>query len=104
MPPVFLEHPSSLNHDTGGHPEQSARITAIMRELERHGWLGLDRRRSAPAPRSAIEAVHSLAYVDSIERLSARGGGPIDFDTITSAGSYEAALHGAGGAVELVRL
>jgi acetoin utilization deacetylase AcuC-like enzyme len=37
--------------------------------------------------------------VDSIEAISERGGGQIDLDTIASAGSWEAALHAAGGAV-----
>ena len=31
--PIFLAHPSSLQHDAGPHPEQPARITAIEREL-----------------------------------------------------------------------
>ncbi len=30
---AVLEHPSSLEHDTGPHPEQPARIVAIEREL-----------------------------------------------------------------------
>ena len=34
--------------------------------------------------------------------MSERGGGAFDSDTIASEGTYEAALHGAGGAVALV--
>src|ERR1700738_4670778 len=41
--PVFLSHPSSLEHDTGGHPEQPARIVAIERALAERGWLGFRR-------------------------------------------------------------
>ncbi|MEA2150320.1 MAG: hypothetical protein QOD69_2150, partial [Solirubrobacteraceae bacterium] len=37
-----------------------------------------------------------------IEALCRRGGGMIDLDTIVSAGSYEAALHAAGGAIAMV--
>jgi acetoin utilization deacetylase AcuC-like enzyme len=102
MRALFLEHPSSLQHDTGPHPEQPRRIEAILRELDRRGWDGIARRRSEPASRAALEAVHTAAHIDAIEALSARGGGAIDLDTVTSAGSYEAARHGAGGAVELV--
>ena len=51
-----------------------------------------------------LTAVHPEAYVESIERLSARGGGAIDFDTVASAGSFGAALHAAGGAVRMVEL
>ncbi len=103
MPPVFLEHPSSLEHDTGSHPEQPARITAILRALAQRDWLGLEHVRSEPATRTALEAVHTAAHIERIEAVAARGGGALDLDTVMSAGSYEAALHGAGGAVELVR-
>ena len=98
---LYLGHPSSLEHDPGPHPERPARITAIERELDREGWPGLDREDSSAASRAQLEAVHRAAHVDSIERLSAQGGGTIDADTATSAGSYRAALHAAGGAVEL---
>jgi acetoin utilization deacetylase AcuC-like enzyme len=40
--------------------------------------------------------------VDTIEQLSARGGGMLDLDTVASSGSFEAALHAAGGAVRAV--
>ncbi|MEA2150115.1 MAG: hypothetical protein QOD69_1945, partial [Solirubrobacteraceae bacterium] len=32
-PPVLLRHPSSLEHDTGPHPENAGRIVAIERAL-----------------------------------------------------------------------
>jgi acetoin utilization deacetylase AcuC-like enzyme len=103
MPSVFLAHPSSLEHDTGPHPEQPARITAIERELSARDWLGFERIESPPADRPAITAVHPESYLEGIERMCAGGGGHIDFDTVVSAGSCEAARHGAGGAVELVQ-
>jgi acetoin utilization deacetylase AcuC-like enzyme len=104
MPPVFLAHESSMRHDTGGHPEQPARMAAIVSALESRDWMGLDRRVSEPAPRAALEAVHPAAHIDAIAARCARGGGAIDFDTVVSSDSYEAALHGAGGAVGLVDL
>jgi acetoin utilization deacetylase AcuC-like enzyme len=104
MPPVFVEHPISLEHETGGHPEQPARITAITSELERHGWLGLRRVRSEPVDLEVLRTVHPDAYIARIERVSAGGGGYLDADTVVSARSYEAARHGAGGATGLVDL
>ncbi|MFZ0043865.1 MAG: histone deacetylase [Solirubrobacteraceae bacterium] len=101
-PPVLLEHPSSLEHDTGNHPEQAARIVAIDRELAARNWLGFERLRSPAVARSVLEAVHPPAYVAAIERTATSGGGHMDADTIVSAGSFEAALHAAGGAVALV--
>jgi acetoin utilization deacetylase AcuC-like enzyme len=100
--PVLLHHLSSLDHDTGPHPEQPARIVAIERELSARGYLGYERVSSPAVERSALEAVHSARHVELIERLSARGGARIDADTIVSAGSFVAALHACGGAVSLV--
>jgi acetoin utilization deacetylase AcuC-like enzyme len=101
-PPVVFHHPSSLAHDTGGHPEQAARITAITDALDARDWLGWEQRRSPAADRRQLEAVHAPAYIDSIESFCASGGGMLDLDTIVSPGSWEAALHASGGAVALV--
>ncbi len=56
------------------------------------------------ASRELLHAVHPPAYVDSIERLVAAGGGALDVDTVCSPGSWDAALHGAGGAASAVDL
>jgi acetoin utilization deacetylase AcuC-like enzyme len=102
--PVYLHHPSSLEHDPGPHPEQPARIPAIERELARRDWLGFERREAPAADLDLIYAVHPRSHVGFIEELSLRGGGPIDVDTYASSGSYEAALHAAGGASHMVDL
>jgi acetoin utilization deacetylase AcuC-like enzyme len=102
MAAVFLDHPSSLEHDTGPHPEQPARIVAIERELEARDWLGFERMRSPAVERAVLTAVHPEAYVATIEDLCAVGGGQLDFDTVVSERSCEAALHAAGGAVQMV--
>ncbi len=100
--PVLLEHPSSLAHDTGSHPEQPARMVAIEHELQARGWLGYERVRSPAAARSALTAVHPESHVAMIESAALRGGAQIDADTLVSPGSFAAASHAAGGAVELV--
>jgi len=100
--PVFLSHPSSLEHDTGRHPEQPARIVAIERELAGRDWLGFERVSSPAVERSVLRAVHPERQIELIERVAAGGGAQIDADTIVSAGSFEAALHAAGGATALV--
>ena len=104
MESVFLAHPSSLEHDTGGHPEKAARITAIERELAARNWLGFERVSSPEVAREVLTAVHPEAYVAAIERASALGGRALDPDTVVSERSFEAALHAAGGAVRLVEL
>jgi acetoin utilization deacetylase AcuC-like enzyme len=103
-PAVYLHHPSSLEHDTGMHPERAERIPAIEGELGRRGWPGL-RRVEAPAVEpDVLRAVHPDDYVAWVRGLSERGGGAIDPDTVASPGSYRAALHAAGGAAAMVDL
>jgi acetoin utilization deacetylase AcuC-like enzyme len=100
--PVLFRHPSSLEHDTGAHPENARRIVAIERALSERDWLGWDVRLSPAATREQIGRVHPAEHIDRIERLCRRGGGMIDLDTLVSPGSFDAALHAAGGAVAAV--
>jgi acetoin utilization deacetylase AcuC-like enzyme len=100
--PVLFSHPSSLLHDPGPHPEQPARIVAIERALEARDWLGMERRESPEATRAQLEAVHPARLINGLHELVAAGGGAIDADTVVSPGSWEAALHAAGGAVAVV--
>jgi acetoin utilization deacetylase AcuC-like enzyme len=100
--PVLLQHPSSLDHVTGPHPEQPARMVAIERELAARGYLGYERVSSPTVERSVLEAVHPARHVELIKRVAARGGARIDADTVVSAGSFTAAMHACGGAVSLV--
>jgi acetoin utilization deacetylase AcuC-like enzyme len=104
MASVFLEHPSSLRHETGRHPEQPARITAIQRECSQRGWLGFERIESPAVELDLLMQVHPRVHVETIQEVAARGGGALDLDTVMSEGSYEAALHAAGGAARLVEL
>ena len=62
-------------------------------------WLGMELVEAPAATREQLERVHSATHIDSIRELAERGGGPIDLDTVASAGSWNAALHAAGGAV-----
>jgi acetoin utilization deacetylase AcuC-like enzyme len=100
--PILLMHPSSLEHETGRHPERPERIVAIEAELSAHDWAGYERRQSPPVSADALAAVHTPEHIERIRRIAAAGGGPIDADTVMSAGSLAAAEHAAGGAVALV--
>jgi acetoin utilization deacetylase AcuC-like enzyme len=100
--PLLLRHPSSREHDTGAHPERVERIVAIEQALEERDWLGWEVRESPAVERETLTAVHPPRYVDMIAEVCAAGGGALDADTIVSPQSYEAALHGAGGAVAAV--
>jgi acetoin utilization deacetylase AcuC-like enzyme len=66
--------------------------------MSERDWLGLELVEAPAAEREQLLRVHGDAHIDSIEQLAARGGGMIDLDTMASAGSWDAALHSAGGA------
>jgi acetoin utilization deacetylase AcuC-like enzyme len=101
--PVFLEHPSSLEHDTGGDPESVERLLVMREELDAHAHFGYERITSPAVERDVLERVHSAEHIDSLAAFAMAGGGRLDADTVMSPGSYIAALHAVGGAVELVR-
>ena len=99
---LYIHHPSSLEHDTGDHPENAARIPAIERALVDHDWLGFEPVLAEHIATDRLQAVHPEDYVDRIARFCRNGGGMLDLDTVASPGSFEAALHAAGGAVQAV--
>ena len=100
--PRWFRHDAGLAHDIPGHPERPARIAALEAEMERNDWFGWERVEAPRATREELTRVHAPAHVDLIAALSERGGGAIDLDTSAVAGTYEAVLRGAGGAVALV--
>jgi acetoin utilization deacetylase AcuC-like enzyme len=95
---LYVAHPSSLDHDTGPHPENRARIDAIEAALGREGPARLERAEAPAATAEQLERVHSPQHLRSLRELSEAGGGLVDADTVASAGSWRAALHAAGGA------
>jgi acetoin utilization deacetylase AcuC-like enzyme len=100
--PLFLRHPSSLDHDTGfGHPERADRIRAIESVLDARDWLGWEVSDAPQATEEQLLRVHPPEYVQRVAEMSARAAA-FDLDTPTSQGSYEAALRSAGGACALV--
>ncbi len=85
------------------HPERPERLLAIERALDRHGWLGWERREAPLASEAELELVHSAEHVVAIRELCARGGGAIDPDTYAVEASWQAARRAAGGACAMVR-
>ncbi len=96
-------HDPSAGYARGRHPERPARLAAVIDALQDASLAG-DRRETGEVDRSALERVHSQAYVDTIF-AAAPGSGLVrlDPDTMMSSGSLKAALLAAGAAVEAVR-
>ncbi len=84
-------HERFLEHDAGAwHPEAPARLIAARSALAASD-LPLVWREPRPATVEEIARVHTVAYIEGVERLADRGGGAIDMDTSVSPASYEAA-------------
>ena len=96
---LLFSHPSSLEHDTGHHPENAGRLRAIEAALAEAGDLALERVEAPAATREQIVRIHSPDHFDALRDFCAEGGGMIDADTIVVGASFDAALHGAGAAV-----
>ena len=87
-----------LQHDTGlGHPESAARITAIVDALKQVSWQDrLFWRSPTPVTErdvlSQVKKIHAAAYIQKVQQIARSGGGYLDYDTVVSSGSYQAAL------------
>jgi acetoin utilization deacetylase AcuC-like enzyme len=99
---ALITHPACLGHDPGDyHPECPDRLRAVLRALEQEIFADLLRE---AAPRATVEQLalaHPKDYVDAILAIVPEAGETIalDGDTMMSAGSAEAALRAAGGAI-----
>jgi acetoin utilization deacetylase AcuC-like enzyme len=95
--PIYLEH------DTGGHVENSRRLTETMSHLTK---TGIKDKLTSLAPRAAsveeLAMVHTPEYISYVKAKAAEGGGWLDPDTVISPKSYEAALYAAGGVIVAV--
>ncbi len=90
-------HPASLQHDQGpGHPEQPARLQAVLGALRETA--GVDLVSADGASLDAILPVHAASYLERAAALSAAGGGELGADTLLNGDSWRATL-GAAGAV-----
>jgi len=100
----YVYHPSFLDHDQRGHPENKARLLAILKLLDQHQMRArLEPITPAPASLPVLEKVHDARYIEQVQRVAGRGGGSLDMDTYVSPGSYDAARMAAGGLVEATR-
>jgi acetoin utilization deacetylase AcuC-like enzyme len=99
---LLLSDEAMLGHDPGpGHPERPERLQAILADLRREPIAGTRWAAPNPAPREALERVHTPAYVADLLRLRGRSA-DLDPDTTVSPGSIDAALLAAGAAIDAV--
>ncbi len=102
MTTLLIQDPLFLNHITlQGHPECADRLAAIQTTLNAPHFLSLLRQASVRGELKDILRVHPQFHIDFLENVSPKEGlYYIDGDTVMSAGSLEAAYHGAGAACQ----
>ena len=99
---ALITHPACLDHDPGPwHPECIDRLRVVLAALDAPDFAALSRLAAPAATIEQLQRVHPPAHVESILSIRPAPGThfPIDADTAMSAGSAEAALRSAGGAV-----
>ncbi len=96
----LLYDPLYLWHDTGAHPENALRLTAIMHVLTEAGLTShLEPLSARDATVDEVGTVHDGAYIASVREMAEAGGAWADPDTYIAPRSYDAALRAAGGAI-----
>ena len=104
MTTLLLSHPACLDHlNPMGHPERPDRLRAIERALEDEKFQTLAREQAPMATMEMIALAHPMDYVEQVRTAAPKEGMVrLDADTTMSPGSFEAAMRGAGGAVQAV--
>jgi acetoin utilization deacetylase AcuC-like enzyme len=95
--PLFLEH------DTGHHPENAARLAAIWQRLAASSLFAeLEQRSWETCAETDLERVHDDGYLQWMCQLCLSGGGRVDGDTVASPRSWEVAVRAASAVVDAV--
>ncbi len=91
-----------IGHTLAGHPEHAGRLERIQQHLKESGLTELlTRVPTVAATREQLQRVHTNDHIDFVYTMSYREG-YLDPDTYVRDGSWEAALHAAGGVTALV--
>jgi acetoin utilization deacetylase AcuC-like enzyme len=104
---AYISHSDCGRHDTGwGHPEHVGRLRAIARALRDdielfHELRHLEGRH---ATEEELTLAHAPSYVTRVRALVEQGGGPLDPDTVTSPGSWDATTAAVGCVLDAVDL
>lgn len=101
MATALMTHKAGYDHVTPpGHPEQVARLDAVLGALE---GMALTPVEAPLVAEDDLLRCHPKSYVDSIRAAAPEDGWrSLDADTHMSVGSLEAAFRAAGGAVKAV--
>ena len=101
---VYSDPASERHVNRMAYVEAPERFPAALAGIEEAEGAGVSAewRPCQPAPHKDLTAVHTPAYLDELENLSARGGGYLNLDTGLNAASWEAATLASGAAIGAV--
>ncbi|MGH7067265.1 MAG: histone deacetylase family protein [Acetobacteraceae bacterium] len=102
MAVALITHPACLGHDPGPfHPERPARLESVLKALDAEEFRSLRREAAPLAGHEDLRRLHPDRYLEAILAIAPEPGEyrALDPDTAMSAGSVEAALRAAGGAI-----
>jgi len=101
---LFTDRRMTEHRVPSRHPERPERLQAILRHLERTGYLPAC---AGPAVREAtageLARIHPADYLRRVADLEANGGGLLDPDTWVLPGSNRAARLAAGACIDATR-
>jgi acetoin utilization deacetylase AcuC-like enzyme len=97
---IFFTHEAGLAHvNPPGHPEQVARLEAILAGLRHPAFAALERRPAPLAEEVEVLRCHPAAYLERVKVARPEDGwSQLDGDTFLSPGSFEAAMRAVGAA------
>lgn len=99
----YVLNDNHVKHVAPGHPEHPRRLEHIHQHLVQSDvHPRLVRVPAVPASREQLERVHTPRYIEHVLEMSYREG-YLDPDTYVCDGTWDAALHAAGGTIALVR-
>ena len=98
---LFITHSACCEHLTPpGHPERPERLRAIEQVLAHEKFPFLLREQCPRAELETVALCHPWEYIERIRTAVPQMGlVQLDDDTVLSAGSFEASLRAAGGAI-----
>jgi len=102
---AFFQCDESQKHNTGaGHPESAARMIAIQHAMEAAGISPAVSIEKRMASLDDLARCHTQDHIGLVQKYFLSGEPFPDPDTVMGPGSWDAALLGAGAAIEASRL